>query len=50
MKWDDFYIENKVKLFAKNNSIIIDNEEIKIYSLENKKITNRKKITITKIY
>ena len=44
MKWDDFYIENKVKLFAKNNSIIIDNEEIKIYSLENKKITNRENL------
>ncbi len=44
MKWDDFYLENRTKLFHENSSIIIDNEEIKIYSLEKKKITNREKI------
>lgn len=38
--WDDFYIQNRVRLFKQNFSIVIDDGEMKIFSIEEKKITH----------
>ena len=40
IKWDDFYIQNRVSLFKQNYSIAIDDGEMEIFSIEEKKITN----------
>jgi len=40
IKWDDFYIQNKDRLFKQNFSIAIDEGKMEIFSIEEKKITN----------
>lgn len=41
IKWDDFYIQNRGSLFKQNYSIAIDDGEMEIFSIEEKKIINK---------